>query len=262
MSEKPSYVTNSYKQALSLIKWDNFSFENFLLVIFDLNSILYSIIKNINDENTEDLEVLTYAKKVILSLINKISSKEYVLLCESETGVLKKEIQRERISRFFEGKSTIHHEKIHNLNKLFLLKYGKELKNLLKICLIHSDSDEFCAMALSKLRLYQSRLSSKFLIVTEDLDFFLFDPTCVLLKPLSSKCLTMNSILKQLNLTTHEQFLNMAILCGTDYNKGLNGYGIKRSINVAKQGLLRQQELEYVNRFKEFFTKYLPSTKR
>lgn len=74
-------------------------------------------------------------------------------------------------------------------------------------------------------------------IVSDDYDALLFkSPSTVrnFTQPKNLERMDFSETLEEHNIT-HEQLIDIAILCGTDYNDGITGYGPKTSIKAVKE---------------------------
>lgn len=79
-------------------------------------------------------------------------------------------------------------------------------------------------------------------IISDDYDSVLFKSPHTFrnfTQPKNLERLDFQETLDKHNIT-HEQLINVAILCGTDYNDGISGYGPKTSIKAVKENSLEE----------------------
>lgn len=241
ITEKSSYTGNSYKKINSQLY-----FEKRLLrypitfnFVFDLNSIINHYIRS-------SPNVVASIEKYISKFISTTkSSGIYMVICEKfNVSKYKKGLYLERIRKYDPSNP-------YSIEPSMFAKVTSAIVEYLvssgiKYMYVDYETDIIC-----------SQLPSNVVMVSEDLDVLLFGASSITRIPfeqlesgITVRTLSMTSLLSQLQLTTYSEFVNFAILVGTDYNKGIKGYGIQKGLANATQKL--PSELQVI---KSYITK-------
>lgn len=94
---------------------------------------------------------------------------------------------------------------------------------------------------------------------SDDYDALLFNSSHTIrniTSPDNLERITIRDILNELNIT-QKQLVDIAILCGTDYNDGVYGYGPKKSLKAVKEGqaeeIFKENDVEKYEQIRDIF---------
>jgi 5'-3' exonuclease len=219
-------------------------------------------------------DMAKYSAKQLLSLLKYLESNGLVLYPVYSTGYpkLKRDLYDERLQKKNSMEATflkMDPDTVLSSMKKYMLYFRDDVRDIVvqhpKLKHLHksTEADKWCG-------------KNHRVIMSEDVDIFLFGnkrttivkPFLLDIHPTHFDFVDCKSYFMDKGISTHDEFVQVAFMSGTDYNRGIKGMGVKKSVAaIAKYGTIqeyirRKYDLtdenaeEFVKKYKQF-SKYV-----